>query len=53
MHQAFTIGRGMRLLEELVATLRKAGVETLVDVRRFRGSRRNPQFNQERRKSRV
>lgn len=26
--------------------LREAGVETLVDVRRFPGSRRNPQFNQ-------
>lgn len=26
--------------------LRKAGVETLVDVRRYPGSRRNPQFNQ-------
>src|SRR5439155_13897189 len=25
---------------------REAGVETLVDVRRFPGSRRNPQFNQ-------
>ncbi len=27
-------------------TLRGAGVETLVDVRRFPGSRRHPQFNQ-------
>jgi uncharacterized protein (DUF488 family) len=26
--------------------LRKAGVQTLVDVRRYPGSRRNPQFNQ-------
>jgi uncharacterized protein (DUF488 family) len=53
MHPAFTIGRGARPLEELVATLREAGVETLVDVRRFPGSRRNPQFNQNRPKSRV
>jgi len=30
-----------------VDTLRDAGAETLVDVRRFPGSRRNPQFNQD------
>jgi uncharacterized protein (DUF488 family) len=45
MH-VFTIGHGVRPLDELAATLREAGVETLVDVRRFPGSRRNPQFNQ-------
>jgi uncharacterized protein (DUF488 family) len=42
----FTIGHGVRPLDELIATLTEAGVETLVDVRRFPGSRRNPQFNQ-------
>jgi uncharacterized protein (DUF488 family) len=42
----FTIGHGIRPLDELVATLREADVRTLVDVRRFPGSRRNPQFNQ-------
>ncbi len=41
----FTIGHGVRPLDELVATLTEAGVRTLVDVRRFPGSRRNPQFN--------
>jgi uncharacterized protein (DUF488 family) len=41
-----TIGHGTRSLEELFACLTEAHVETLVDVRRFRGSRRNPQFNQ-------
>jgi uncharacterized protein (DUF488 family) len=41
-----TIGHGTRPLEELVETLRRVAVETLVDVRRFPGSRRNPQFNQ-------
>lgn len=41
----FTIGHGTRPLDELVETLRGAGVETLVDVRRFPGSKRNPQFN--------
>ena len=30
-----------------MATLRGAGAETLVDVRRFPGSRRNPQFDQQ------
>jgi uncharacterized protein (DUF488 family) len=42
----FTIGHGVRPLDELVETLDEARVETLVDVRRFPGSRRNPQFNQ-------
>ena len=45
MH-AYTVGHGIRPLEELVETLREAGVGTLVDVRRFPGSRRHPQFNQ-------
>lgn len=42
----YTAGHGVRPLEELVATLAEAGVRTLVDVRRFPSSRRNPQFNQ-------
>ena len=42
----FTIGHGTRPLEELVGTLLEAGVQSLVDVRRFPGSRRHPQFNQ-------
>ena len=42
----FTVGHGVRPLVDLVETLGEAGVETLVDVRRFPGSRRNPQFNQ-------
>ena len=46
MH-AYTVGHGIRPLEELIETLREAGVGTLVDVRRFPGSRRNPQFNQD------
>jgi uncharacterized protein (DUF488 family) len=45
MH-AYTVGHGIRPLEELIGTLREADVLTLVDVRRFPGSRRNPQFNQ-------
>ena len=42
----FTIGHGRREASELVACLREADVATLVDVRRYPGSRRNPQFNQ-------
>ena len=45
MH-VFTVGHGVRPLEELVETLAGANVKTLVDVRRFPGSRRNPQFYQ-------
>jgi uncharacterized protein (DUF488 family) len=41
-----TIGHGRRPVDELVECLREASVETLVDVRRFASSRRNPQFNQ-------
>jgi uncharacterized protein (DUF488 family) len=40
-----TIGHGTRPVEELVEMLAHAGVGTLVDVRRFPGSRRHPQFN--------
>jgi uncharacterized protein (DUF488 family) len=42
----WTIGHGTRPAEELVSVLREAGVRTLVDVRRFAGSRHNPQFNE-------
>jgi uncharacterized protein (DUF488 family) len=43
----FTIGHGARPADELLACLAEAGVRTLVDVRRFPGSRRHPQFNRE------
>jgi uncharacterized protein DUF488 len=42
--RVFTIGHGTRPAEELCHCLKEAGVRTLVDVRRFPGSRRNPQF---------
>jgi uncharacterized protein (DUF488 family) len=42
----WTIGHGTRPADELVEMLQAAGVRTLVDVRRFPGSRYNPQFNQ-------
>jgi uncharacterized protein (DUF488 family) len=43
--RVFTIGHGTRPVEELVASLREAGARTLIDVRRYPGSRRNPQFD--------
>ncbi len=45
--RVFTIGHGTRPIAELVECLRAAGVETLVDVRRYPGSRRSPQFNRD------
>ena len=42
----WTIGHGTRPADELVSIVREAGVCTLVDVRRFPGSRHNPQFNE-------
>ena len=41
----YTVGHGAGTAEELLTTLRRAQIETLVDVRRYPGSRRNPQFN--------
>jgi uncharacterized protein (DUF488 family) len=41
----FTVGHGTRSADEVVTLLDEAGVRTLIDVRRFPGSRRNPQFN--------
>lgn len=43
----FTVGHGTRSVAELIEILREAGVEILADVRRFPGSRRNPQFARE------
>ena len=43
----WTIGHGTRPAEDLVAELRSAGVERLVDVRTAPGSRRNPQYARE------
>lgn len=42
-----TIGHGTRPLDELVSMITAAGAETLIDVRRYPGSRRNPQFNRD------
>jgi uncharacterized protein (DUF488 family) len=42
----WTIGHGTRSIDEFTSVVREAGVVTLIDVRRFPGSRHNPQFNQ-------
>ncbi len=44
--RVWTVGHGARTAEDFLLLLRSAGVQTLVDVRRFPGSRRHPQFNQ-------
>ena len=43
----WTIGHSTREWEGFVSMLRDAAIEALVDVRRFAGSRRNPQFSGE------
>ena len=47
MARVFTIGHGTRTTAELVEVLAAAGVDLLVDVRRFPGSRRHPHFARE------
>lgn len=42
-----TVGHGTASTEEFLALLAAAGVELLVDVRSFPGSRRNPQFGRD------
>jgi uncharacterized protein (DUF488 family) len=43
----FTVGHGTRSTDELLAVLRSGGVGRVVDVRRFPGSRRHPQFGRD------
>ncbi|MDP9067380.1 MAG: DUF488 domain-containing protein [Actinomycetota bacterium] len=47
MAKLFTVGHGTRTTEELIAVLQEAGVDVLVDVRRYPGSRRHPHFARE------
>lgn len=42
-----TIGHGTATAADLAALLTTAGVEALIDVRRYPGSRRHPQFSEE------
>jgi uncharacterized protein (DUF488 family) len=47
----FTIGHGARPLDDFLAVLIRAAVDVLVDVRRYPGSRRHPQFSRDRLRS--
>jgi uncharacterized protein (DUF488 family) len=42
--EVLTVGHSAHPIERFIALLRGAGVEAIADVRRFPGSRRNPQF---------
>jgi uncharacterized protein (DUF488 family) len=43
----WTVGHSTRTTEELLTLLAAGGIQLLADVRRFPGSRRHPQFNQD------
>jgi uncharacterized protein (DUF488 family) len=45
--QLFTIGHSTHSLARFIELLKQHGVEILADIRRFPGSRKFPQFNQE------
>lgn len=47
MSRIYTVGHSTRSLDGLVEILRTHGIERLVDVRRFPGSRRHPHFARE------
>lgn len=47
MVAVFTVGHGARSADALIAVLEAARVDTLVDIRRFPGSRRHPHFARE------
>jgi uncharacterized protein (DUF488 family) len=43
----YTIGHGAKTADELIAVLREHGIDLLVDVRSFPGSRRNPDVSKQ------
>lgn len=47
MHTLWTIGHSTRSWEVFVSMLQAAGIKVLADVRRFAGSRRNPQYSRD------
>jgi uncharacterized protein (DUF488 family) len=47
MPPVFTIGHSTRSSDELLSLLAGHGIEILLDVRRFPGSRRHPQFSRD------
>lgn len=46
-YEIFTVGHGARPAEALLGVLREARIQVLLDIRRFPGSRRHPQFGRE------
>lgn len=42
--EIFTVGHSTHPIERFLSLLREGGVEAIADVRRYPGSRRNPQF---------
>lgn len=46
-HTIYTIGHSTHSIEEFVAMLQSFDIRMLVDIRRFPGSRKYPQFNKE------
>src|SRR3954447_988972 len=47
MAPVFTLGHSTLPIEDFLALLTEHGVQTLIDVRRFPGSRRHPQFSRD------
>lgn len=45
MKSAYTVGHSTRTIEEFIDLLSENDIQLLIDVRRFPGSRRHPQFN--------
>lgn len=45
MSTAYTIGHSTREIDEFISLLIENDIQLLIDVRRFPGSRRHPQFN--------
>jgi uncharacterized protein (DUF488 family) len=46
MNTVYTIGHSTREIEEFIRLLKENNIELLIDVRRFPGSKRYPQFNE-------
>lgn len=46
-HTLWTIGHSTRPIDVFLSMLQEAGIAVLADVRRFAGSRRNPQFSRD------
>ncbi len=45
MIRIYTIGHSTRPIDDFFAILKAYGIQSLVDVRRYPGSKRNPQYN--------